>query len=61
VSNQFRLFKIEQIVRKCIELDLVLDADGGELFLLEWSHELSLLLDRLESTVSELGGGIDTL
>jgi len=40
---------------------LVLDADGGELFLLEWAHELSLLLDGLESTVTELGGGIDAL
>lgn len=40
---------------------LVLDANGSELFLLEWSHELSLLLDGLESTVTELGGGIDAL
>jgi len=61
VRVQFRLFKIEQIVRNCIERDLVFDADGGELFLLEWSHELSLLLDGLESTVTELGGGIDAL
>jgi len=40
---------------------LVLDADGGELLLLEGAHVLSLLLERLESTVSHLGGGIDAL
>jgi len=38
---------------------LVFDTDGSELFLLEWSHKLSFLLDGLESTVTELGGGID--
>jgi len=39
--------------------NLVLDTDGGELFLLEWSHKLSFFFDSLESTVSEFGGGID--
>jgi len=38
---------------------LVFDSDGSELFLLEWSHKLSFFLDGLESTVTELGGGID--
>jgi len=38
---------------------LVFDSDGSELFLLEWSHKLSFLLDGLESTVTEFGGGID--
>jgi len=39
--------------------NLVFDTDGGELFLLEWSHKLSFFFDSLESTVSEFGGGID--
>jgi len=51
---------LELLERKSARF-LVLDADGGELFLLEWAHELSLLLDGLESTVTELGGGIDAL
>jgi len=38
---------------------LVFDSDGSELFLLEWSHKLSFFFDGLESTVTELGGGID--
>jgi len=38
---------------------LVFDTDGSELFLLEWAHKLSFLFDGLESTVTELGGGID--
>jgi hypothetical protein len=38
---------------------LVVDTDGSELLLLEWSHELPLLFDGLKSTVSEFGGGID--
>jgi len=38
---------------------LVFDTDGSELFLLEWSHKLSFFFDGLESTVTELGGGID--
>jgi len=38
---------------------LVFDTDGSELFLLEWAHKLSFLFDGLESTVTELGGGIN--
>jgi hypothetical protein len=38
---------------------LIFDADGSELFLLEWAHKLSFFFDGLESTVSHFGSGID--
>jgi len=47
------------LISSIFRTKLVFDTDGSELFLLEWSHKLSFFFDGLESTVTELGGGID--
>jgi len=36
-----------------------LEADGGALVLLEWTHVVLLLFEGLEATVTNLRGGID--
>merc|ERR1711970_752542 len=65
---RFLLIKVEQRWNEWFDLDgnnsviisfLVVDTDGSALVLLEWTHVGFLFVQSLESTVTNLRGGID--